>query len=45
MCDEITCEDLHLASVGGMDDITCANLAYDDPNLDLCLIFVLGLMI
>ena len=36
MCDDIICEDLNLASVGGMDDITCDNLAYDDPNLDLC---------
>ena len=27
MCDDITCEDLHLASVAGMDDIT-----YDDLN-------------
>ena len=27
MCENITCEDLHLASVAGMDDIT-----YDDLN-------------
>ena len=27
ICDDITCEDLHLASVAGMDDIT-----YDDKN-------------
>ena len=27
MCDDITCEDLHLASVAGMDGIT-----YDDLN-------------
>ena len=27
MCDNITCDDLHLASVAGMDDIT-----YDDLN-------------
>ena len=27
MCDDITCEDLHLASVAGMDDIP-----YDDLN-------------
>ena len=23
MCDDITCEELHLASVAGLDDITC----------------------
>ena len=27
MCDDITCEDLHVASVAGMENITC-----DDPN-------------
>ena len=26
MCDEITCEDLHLASVAGMDDIPSDDL-------------------
>ena len=26
MCDEITCEDLHLASVVGLDDLTYDNL-------------------
>ena len=26
MCDDITCEDLHLASVTGMDAITCDDL-------------------
>ena len=36
MCDGITCEDLHLASVAGMDDITYDNLIYDDLNPDLC---------
>ena len=30
MGDDITCEDLHLASAAGMDDITCDNLTYDD---------------
>ena len=44
MCDYITCEDLHLASVGGMDDITSDDLAYDDLNPD-CEIIELGLMI
>ena len=32
MCDEITCEDIHLASVARMDDITCDNQTYDDLN-------------
>ena len=45
MCDDITCEDLHLVSVAGMDDITCDDLTYDDLNLDVCEIVVLGLMI
>ena len=26
MCDDITCEDLHLASVAWMDDTTCDDL-------------------
>ena len=30
MCDDITCEDLHLASVAGMDDIACNDLTYDN---------------
>ena len=30
MCDDITCEDLQLASVAGMDDIICDDLTYDD---------------
>ena len=32
MCDNITCEDRHLASVAGMDGITCDDLTYDDLN-------------
>ena len=32
MCDNITCEDLYLANVAGMDDITYDELAYDDLN-------------
>ena len=32
MCDDITCEDLHLSSVAGMDDIPCDDLTYDDLN-------------
>ena len=30
--DDMTCEDLHLASVAGMDDITCDDLTYVDLN-------------
>ena len=43
--DDITCEDLHLASAAGMDDIICDNRTYDDPNPDVCEIVVLRLMI
>ena len=32
MCDDVTCEDLHIASVAGLDDLTCADLIYDDLN-------------
>ena len=32
MCNDITCEDLHLASVAGLDDITC-----DDLNMTISL--------
>ena len=32
MCDDMTCEDLHLASVARMDDIICDDLTYDDLN-------------
>ena len=38
------CEDLHLASMAGMDDITCDELTYDDPNPE-CEIMGLELMI
>ena len=34
MCNDITCEDLHLSSVAGMDDIPCDDLTYDDLNLE-----------
>ena len=44
MCDNITCDDLHLTSVARMDDITCDDLTYDDLNLE-CEIMGLGLMI
>ena len=30
MFNDRTCEDLHVASVAGMDDITCDDLIYDD---------------
>ena len=30
MCEDITYEDLYLASVAGIDDITCDDLIYDD---------------
>ena len=29
MCDDMTCGDLHLASVDGIDNITCDDLTYD----------------
>ena len=35
MCDDITCDDIHIASVAGMDDITCDNLTYDDLNPEM----------
>ena len=34
MCADKTCEDLHLASVAGMDDITCDDLTNDDITCD-----------
>ena len=34
MCDDITCEHLHLARVAGMDDITCDDLISDDLTYD-----------
>ena len=44
MCDDITSDDLHLASVAGMDYKTSKDLIYDDLNLE-CKIMGLGLMI
>ena len=32
MCDDITCEDLHLPCVAGMDPIICDDLTCDDLN-------------
>ena len=45
MCDGITCEHLHLASVARMDDIIFDDLIYDDINQDVCENVVLGLKI
>ena len=45
MCDDVICEYLHLASIAGMDDITCDDLIYDDLRPDVCENVVLGLMI
>ena len=36
MCDDIKFKNLHLACMAGLDDITCDNLTYDDPNPDVC---------
>ena len=44
MCDDETCDDLHLASVAGMDDIPCDDLKYDDLNPE-CFRLWDGLMI
>ena len=44
MCDDITFDYLCLASVAGMDDITCDDLIYDDLNPEYE-IMGLGLMI
>ena len=44
MYDDITCEDLHLASVAGIDDITWDDLTYDDLSPEWVRLWV-GLMI
>ena len=44
MCDYITCEYLHLASVPGMEDLPCDDLKYDDLNPE-CVRLWDGLMI
>ena len=44
MWDDITCDDLNLASVAEVDDITCDYLKYDVQNQE-CEIMGLGLMI
>ena len=45
MCDAITCEDLRLASMVWMDDITCDDLTYYNLNPNVRENVVLGLMI
>ena len=45
MCDDITYEDLHLASMAGMDDMTWDDLTYDDVNPDVCENVVFRLLI
>ena len=44
MFDDITCDDLYLVSVAGMDNITWNYLSYNDLNQE-CEIMGLGLMI
>ena len=43
--DDINYEDLHLASLTGMDDIICDDLTYEDLNPDVCENIVLELLI
>ena len=45
MYGDIICEDLHLASMAGMDNMICDDLIYDDLNPDVCENVVMGLMI
>ena len=45
MCDDIIFEDLHLASMARMDDITCDDLTYNVLNPSVCENLLLGLMI
>ena len=44
MYDDITCEDLHLARVAGMDHLPCDDLTYDVLNQE-CVRLWDGLMI
>ena len=44
MCDDITCEDLHLSSVAWMDAIQCDDQTYDYQNPE-CVRFWDGLTI
>ena len=34
MCDDITCDDIHLVSMAGLEYITCDDLTDDDLNLE-----------
>ena len=45
MCDDITWEDLRLASMVGMDGITCDDLTYVVLNPNVCENVIFGLMI
>ena len=45
MYDDITCENLHLANMAGMDVITYDDLTYEDLNPDVSENMVLGLLI
>ena len=45
MCDVIIFDDLHLACMAGLDDITCDDQTYDDLNPDVYENVVLGLVI
>ena len=45
MCDDITCEDLQVASLVGMDDITCDDPTCKDLKPDVYENVVLGLLI
>ena len=44
MCQDITCDDLQLSRVAGINDIACDDLTDDDLNPE-CEIIILGLMI
>ena len=44
-CADIMCEDLHLASLAGRDNITCDDLTFVYLNPDVCENVVLGLLI
>ena len=45
MRDDIMCEDLHLARMAGMDNITCDDLTFVYLNPDVCENVVLGWII
>ena len=45
MCDGLTCENVHRASMAAIDDMICDDLTYDDRNPDMCENVVLGLLI